>query len=275
MKHKILKRLKNLYKFLRTKNIIRYQSFAAKKQTIFVLGNQKSGTTAIGALLSKATGKSVTLDLVRAIDEYSWQLNIKYKLETFESFAQRYSKEFSSEIIKAPSLTFFYEDLIKLFPNSKFVYIARNPFDNIRSILNRLKIPGNESNLNYELYSELERVPSWKLVLNSGWLGQQGDDYIESLAYRWNIATQIYLNNKEKFDLIKYETFKNDKVFQIDKLAATLGLEVKYDISDSINKQYQSKGNNSENILDFFGEENFETINKICSETAKEIGYDF
>ena len=101
------------------------------------------------------------------------------------------------------------------------------------------------------------------------------NDYIDSLAHRWNIASQTYLNNKEKFDLIKYETFKNDKVFQIDKLAERLGLEVKYDIGDSINKQYQSKGDNSQNVLDFFGEKNFETINKICSETAKKIGYDF
>ena len=35
---------------------------------IFLLGNQKSGTTAIAALLAEATDLSVTLDFTRAIN---------------------------------------------------------------------------------------------------------------------------------------------------------------------------------------------------------------
>lgn len=247
---------------------------SAISESIVVLGNQKTGSTAIAALLADATGQSVTLDLQRAIQDVGWQLCVKFGVTKFEEVAHRYKEDFSRTIIKEPSLTYFYDEMVSLMPNAKFVFIQRNPFQNIRSILNRLKIPGNLHEIEYDDWPELIKTPVWRLALDSSWLGRPKGTYIEGMAHRWDAAARTYLDAKDDFILIRYEEFAQNKKVAIENLARQLGTEVQKDISASVDVQHQPKGNRGITPIEFFGEANLEIIRNICGDSASQLGYE-
>ena len=114
---------------------------------IFILGNQKSGTSAIAALLGKLTNKKASIDLFYSGFYYNFFLKWKQKQITTSKFIKINRLEFSADIIKEPHLSVFYEELMKEFPQSKFIMIVRNPLDIFRSILDRLDIDGNKNYL--------------------------------------------------------------------------------------------------------------------------------
>ena len=252
------------------RKIISYFSKSNPKP-LFILGNPKSGTTIIAQLLSKATKQSLTSD-IRSITKHS-PLLLEFDLMNLKDFIKEQAYEFSKDIIKEPSLSFFTDDLVRIYPESKFIWIVRNPMQNIRSILNRLKIPGNLQDISFENHSELQKVPAWKLNLQSKMFGYSSQNYIEALSYRWNHAFNIYLRNKERIVLVKYEDFLLDKKKLIENLALEMGLPIKNDISNYLNIQYQPKGNSEVNLQDFFGEENYSIIETVCKENMKRLGY--
>jgi hypothetical protein len=238
---------------------------------LFILGNPKSGTTIIANLLSRATKKSLTSDIKSAIKYIT--LKLDFKLLSFDYFIEKHKYEFSKEIIKEPFLSFYTEELMKSFPNAKFIWIVRNPYQNIRSILNRLKIPGNLEEIDFNQYSELEETPDWKLNLQSSMFGYISLNYIEAMAFRWNHAVNIYKQHKDRIVLVKYEDFILDKKKYIEDMAIELGFSIQTDISNYVNIQYQPKGNVEIDLKDFFGEENYKIIERLCKENMKELGY--
>ncbi|GAA0487051.1 hypothetical protein GCM10008986_10620 [Salinibacillus aidingensis] len=241
---------------------------------LFVLGNQKSGTSAIGALLAELTNKSVTIDLVGIYEPNQTKLH-KQEI-TFPEFVKKNKYDFSKEIIKEPSLTFLYDDIKSYFETNTNVFIVRDPRDNLRSILNRVDLPGNVEDLAETFPTEWKKAPvNWKRVIDSRWLGMPGDNYIEWMAYRWLKCIEIYEQNKEDFILIKYEDFIADKEGSIKKLAEQLDLPVLNDISSKVDIQYQPAGNRKVNKKEFFGEKNLKRIEDICGTKMKEYGYEF
>lgn len=244
----------------------------SKNEPIFILGVQKSGTTAVAALLSEATRLPATLDIIRSIKRPYSKILRNYGIEDFGDYIYRYRREFSRKIIKEPSLTFDYQDLRAYFPKARFVIIIREPKDNIRSILNRLKVPGDLKELNTKEWPELNSSGAWRLNIDSSWLGHWPESYVDSLAYRWQLSAQIYFKNIDDFVLLRYEDFCQDKTGKITKLAEDLGLQVMTDFSDMVDSQFQPKGERVENY-DVFYKENMLYIYKHCSEYAKKLGY--
>jgi hypothetical protein len=240
------------------------------KNPILILGNQKSGTSAIAALLASATGYQATID-IRGIYE-PIQTRIHSRTLSFAEFVKKNKVDFSKEIIKEPCLTLLFDDLAAYFRHPKFVFIVRDPRDNIRSILNRLNLPGNLENENqHPQYVDIS--PEWKLVVNGRWLGLSGENYIELLSERWNLMSQIYLKNAPTIEMIRYEDFLKNKRQSIENLAAKLALGVKFDISDKVNVQYQPKGDRSVTWLDFFGKENLARLERRCKNMMEHFGY--
>lgn len=240
---------------------------------VIIMGNQKSGTSAIASLLAKATNRSVQIDMFHLItDEVKERL---YNRQiTFKEFVERYRLYFSSSVIKECSFTFFYDDIQKSFPESPFIFILRDPRDNIRSILNRLNIPGHFSNIGNCPTIKKDNIPKgWVNLLEGKWPLVSGENYIEKLAYRWKLASNIYQNNKSNFILVRYEDFVENKIETIFRLAQKIGLEPNEDITEFINVQYQSKGNHTISWSEFFGENNLRRIEKICSPNMEEFGY--
>jgi hypothetical protein len=241
--------------------------------SIFILGFQKSGTTAIANLLSLATNKSITSDLQKTIKYPTLQLELDFKLKKFDKFLIEYNDDFKSFIVKEPFLTFYMNELLSHFPQSKYVFIVRNPFDNLRSLLNRLKIPGHLSSINFDDWEELNKTKVWRLALQTKMFGYNAQNYIDALAYRWNLAVNNYLENKEKFILIRYEDFVKNKKEYIANLAQQLDLEIVNDISLLVDKQFQPKGQSNVDIDNFFGEKNIQVIMSQCERNMKKIGY--
>jgi hypothetical protein len=237
---------------------------------IIMLGNQKSGTTAVAALLGEMTGLSVTLDLKREMRNPVID-RVKTGEITMAEFIRRNKVDFSRDIIKEPSLSPFYRELAECFPPSKFVMVIRDPRDNIRSILNRLKIPGDLRDLTGEHRSGLTRA--WELIIDGRWLGFEDGTYIEMLARRWSYIAGLYLENSPRIVLLVYEEFSRDKTGVLDRLAETLELEKRHDVSHRVNVQFQPAGDRSVRWADFFGEENLARIEGICSEGMAKLGY--
>ena len=237
---------------------------------IIILGNQKSGTTAIAALLSEMTGLSATLDLKKEMKDPVID-RVKTGSLSMREFVGRNKLDFSRHIIKEPSLSPFFHELAAEFPRARFVMVIRDPRDNIRSILNRLKIPGSLAEIPVGERSRITRA--WELIIDGRWLGLDGNSYIEMLAQRWNYITDLYLANPERMILVKYEDFSKDKTGTLDGLANTLGLEKKRDVSSRVDVQFQPAGDRSVRWNDFFGAQNLLTIERICAGRMRPLGY--
>lgn len=241
------------------------------KSPVIILGNQKSGTSAIAHLLADYSGLSKTIDIPEI-----WPptlLNLLTGKNNLQSFAQKYPKRFAKDIIKEPNLTFFYQDLKKNHPNASFIFIVRDPRSNIRSILDRLSLPGNLEKLNVDKTSLTK--PWWHMFNASLWNLGCYDHYIDILAARWNLAVGVFLVNKDSDNilLVRYEDFVKDKLGTIQELAKKLGLVQVNEIVNKLDIQYQPAGNNNSSWLDFFGSNNLARIETICHEKMQIFGY--
>lgn len=237
---------------------------------IFVLGNQKAGTSAIAVLLAEATGLSVSMDLQReALSRRQSYPRVRRGELPFASLVAYNRLSFSRDIVKEANLTVFYDELVAYFPRAKFVFVLRDPRDNIRSILNSLDIPGNLS----ELPRQKKLRRGWDLVLDGTWFGLPGAHYIDRLALRWNFMADQYLRHGDTMVLTRYEVFLADKVREIGRLAVALGHPPLYDITAKIDIPYQPPGNRAISWEAFFGEENLCRIERTCGASMQRLGY--
>lgn len=237
---------------------------------LFVMGNQKSGTTIIAALLGKLSDEPVSLDF-HAESRRTVIPHIVQGKNTFNSLIRRNRLDFSRPIIKEPALTLLYDEVAKHYFQSKFVMVVRDPRDNIRSLLNRIRLAGDRSNLADDDYAALTQA--WTHIIDNRWLGSPSDHYIEMMAYRWLHLVRLYEKHKDRTTLLKYEDFKRSKSDTIRQLATALGLEQKSDISEHVDVQYQSAGDNSQSWEDFFGAKNLLRIEQVCADTMTKFGY--
>jgi hypothetical protein len=127
--------------------------------------------------------------------------------------------------------------------------------------------------INFSNFVELEKTLPWKLALQSKMLGINSINYIEAMAHRWNYLINLYEKNKEKIILVKYEDFVKDKKGFIDNLTHKLGFDIKQDISNYVNVQYQPKGNSKVDLDKFFGSKNSDLISKVCKNNMNKLGY--
>ena len=235
---------------------------------IFILGHHKSGTTAIAALLAEISGQQVTIDLFYQIDSQGHLREQLFSRKlSFSDFVQTHKFYFSTCLNKAPNFTFFYDEMCQCFPKAKFIFVVRDPRDTIRSILNRLEIPGHLDQL-----QSMEGI-AWKSMLEGRNPDVVGNNYIERLANRWNLAADTYISHEEEISLIRYEDFVLDKVGTISSLARQVGLKPIHNIADKVNKQYQPRGDRNVNWSKFFGTNNLRRIETICRDRMNCFGY--
>lgn len=260
----------NLKKWRFSRSIL-FSFYNLNPSPIFILGNEKSGTSAIAALLGEATNQSYAIDVPSIYEQENLGKIIRKEVD-LKSFINQYSKiEFSKKIIKEPSFTWFYRQLRSIYPKAKFVFIVRNPRTNIRSMLNRMNLKGDLKNISK---TDINHLPiEWQKIIDNRWIGIETLNYIESLAMRWNKAVSVYFENREDFILIKYEDFLKDKNQSISDLAIQLNLRVLTSIEEKLDLPFQPKGDNSLPLETFFEKENLEIINSICQKGMKEFNY--
>lgn len=239
---------------------------------VFIYGNQKSGTSAIASLLGEATGHSYTIDIFHRFGNLEEKL-IRRQI-SFDKFLSTSKYYFSKKIIKEPTLTLYHHEIKKRYTGARFVFIVRDPRANIRSILNRLNLPGNLKALSSDEKKVIENIsPQWKMIMDGGLYGHRGKSYIETLARRYNKMAEVYLKSPSEFILIKYENFSRDKTGAINALARQLSFQLKQDISGLANRQFQPRGRRVDSYYDFFGDENLETIERTCAGCLEVFGY--
>ncbi|MEX1221988.1 MAG: sulfotransferase [Idiomarina sp.] len=238
---------------------------------IFILGVQKSGTSAVAGLLAKTFSRDVTLDLVGAIGSSEWQLAVKYGLLPFSEFVDSHSDAFQPPIIKEPCLTFFYDELRELYPEAHYLLVLRHPYEVIRSTLQRLRIPGYLNAIEFDEWDELNKTKAWRLCLDSSWLGRPVDNYVEALAMRWQLSTEI-CHDMNNITVIKYEDFVKDKAGFIQSLGRELNLGESIIEGVDYSTQFQPKGKSVDDWFSYFGN-NVEQINRICATGMMKFDY--
>ena len=101
--------------YRRAKHALRNVLSSPRPAPIFVLGNQKSGTTAMAALLGRACGLSVSLDMLMEVSRPIFQRVPSGELP-FSEYIRRNRWEYSHEIVKEPNLTLLYAQLADACP---------------------------------------------------------------------------------------------------------------------------------------------------------------
>ena len=244
------------------------------KDVVIVAGMPKSGTTAIAQLLASATGSGFCNDPFYQLDSKG----VKFRDDLFNNhitldfLMRRYRKIFfSGSIIKDPNFPFFIGEIKQLLPEARFVSIIRDPRDNIRSVLDRLMLPGKPSEI------DLDRInisPTWRNVLMGENPYIPGKDYIEVLARRWRISAESFLKYQESCIGIRYEDFKLNKAKSIAVLAEKLGYKKLYEIDHLVNVQFQMRGNPDVHWGEFFGNSSLRVIENITYPVMREFGYE-
>jgi hypothetical protein len=236
---------------------------------VMVLGKERSGTTAIAALLAEHTGSSVTLDVPPLWGRVA--LAIGAGERDLGEFVRRHARAFSRDIVKDPSLTFMYPRVREVFPEATYVMIVRDPRTNIRSVLNRIGAPGDAESVPRPSGADLD--PAWALAFDGPALGLPGETYIEVAAARWNQAVDAYLDHRDEMTLVRYEDFTADKAGTIGALARDLGLPAVADITAGVDRPFQPGVATETAPAEFFGERNLQRIESICAERMRALGY--
>ncbi|HEY2032802.1 MAG TPA: sulfotransferase [Rhizomicrobium sp.] len=246
---------------------IRSLTAVVNPKPLFIFGNQKSGTTAIAGLLASATGKTVTLDFAGAEEPYL--SNLLRGQTPLEKFVRRNAWAFSADIIKEPSLTFVAHGLMDHFDSARAVFVVRNPYDNIRSILVRQRLRGDLR----ELPARARLNPTWRKILSGGDLGTAGGHYVDVLAKRWVHAIEIFQAQPKRFITVRYEDFNKAKVDEISRLASALNLPVVADVTALTEIDYQRRDLKAVPPEKFFGD-NYARISMACEKVAQSLGYE-
>jgi len=245
--------------------------YSVNETPIIVLGNQKSGTSAISHLLADYGDLSKTIDIPPLWGYRGLEV---MQEQTFPQVVESHPYWFSSDLIKEPMMTFFSEQVAERFPAAKYVFIVRDPRDNIRSLLDSRDLPGNRSHLRPE---DVEHLSSSRSLLDSDAWGISAETYIELLAKRWVLAVQNLSRLQEitsAVQVVKYEHFNQDKMATISETASSLDIPERNDISSKLDVAFQPRGSHRDvDWKSFFGPHNLQTINRICSEQMSNLNY--
>lgn len=249
---------------------------------VFVFGNQKSGTSAISVLLGQATGLRTQMDFRGAWEPHLTPL-VAGRIP-LDAFIRRNAYAFSAPIVKEPGLTFLAGRLAAHYPGSPCIFILRDPFQNIRSIFNRLDLPGDITAGGFDPAG----LPNatWRAIMTGRDLSLEtgGDDEtggetgsetgpVAVQARRWLRAAAEYEADPGRYTLLRYEDFTRDKEGEIARLARAVGLEPRHSIAATKDRDFQRRGDAGADPRAFFGERNHALIARICGPAAARLGY--
>ncbi|MGA1708216.1 MAG: sulfotransferase [Phycisphaerales bacterium] len=203
---------------------------------IFVLGTQKSGTSAIAGLLGIATRLPATIDLRRDLAA-PLAPSVARGERSFGQFVRHHAEGLANPIVKDPNLTFLLPHLLERWPKARIVFVRRDPAQTVRSVLDRLGIRGDLDSLEPEA---LESVPpGWASVLDSRWCERWAPGgeperpplhYVEELARRCLLADRVckhaLATRPDRTIEVRYESFREEKASSIESLAARLALPI-------------------------------------------------
>ena len=244
-----------------------------RRPKCFVLGNQKSGTSAIGNLISIASGLSYGQDVLYfsgkpLIDSlHDGSLSIS-------ELKRKHPYVFAYGVVKDPNLAFWTQDLSLRFPSARQVAIVRDPFQNIRSIFNRFNLDGRTTRLD-RTQLEGSVAERWIQYLEGHYHGHSDPNPVKVMALRWSSMNQSILQNANSIKIVKYEDFVRDKTSTIQDVLKHLELKQVHAIEQHVNTQFQPAGDPNLNLNEFFGAENLQVIRSVCGPAANKLKYEW
>lgn len=234
---------------------------------VVVLGHQKSGTTAIAALLARAGGASVRLDLPAL---WSRDRELGRRPGALGRWIRWHHWYFGFDVVKEPWLTFAPGELAAALPQARFVLVVRDPRDTLRSILDRLDVPGDRA----DNPPGLDRLaPGWRGLFEDC---TRGEHYIDALTERWLQAAHAgEALAGDRLWTIRYEDFVADKAGCIDALSRSLGMESAVDIGALVDHDFQPRGRRRDTSWEaFFGPANLHRITGRAAPGMRLHGYE-
>lgn len=235
---------------------------------VLVLGNQKTGSTAIAKLLAARGNLSAATD-IHPLQKPEAHLN--NDPSTVEAFLQHVRYYFRHDLVKENVLTPATDALLKVLPQARPVYVVRHPVHNTRSILDRLGLPGTPRPLHTLDLSD----GGWRSVVENHAFDGQADDHITSLAQRWSQTAAVYLRHRDRLTLVRYEDFMADKQACIHHLAERIDVPQKRDIRPLLDVPFQPRGRHrSVPPESFFSDEALAIINEECANTMRALNYE-
>jgi len=242
------------------------------KPQAVVTGMPKSGTTVIVKLMGLAAGKTAISDPFHTLD----QRGIRFRDQLFSDemrvseLVRSNPNAFRAVLVKDPNFIHLHAQTVAAFPEAAWVFTVRDPRDNIRSILNRLDLPGNSERLR-----ELpDRIGStWRRVLEGKTPEVEGANPIETLARRWCLAVDAYQSAEVPMVISKHEDFVLAKEQVIGQLCRAVGLDPRKAIGEYVDRQFQPRGNHSVRWSEFFATQDLDRIGDICEKHMKSLGY--
>ena len=235
---------------------------------VIVLGNHKSGTSAIAALLALSAGATCAIDLIQEERRPTFDKVFKHEA-SFESLVRRNRVEFAQDIIKEPNLTVLAPMIRQRFPAARIILVVRDPRENVRSICNWLGWPGHLAQLPDRALGELSAVK--RLVVTNTWLGLSDSHYITNLAERWSICARI-AQDLDGVVVARYEDFLQDKAGFVEWLGGQVGLPSAHNVGTAADHQFQPAGRPA--AWDGFFGDNLADLVECCREPMRFLGYD-
>ncbi|MGM0501225.1 MAG: hypothetical protein ACQERJ_01730 [Bacillota bacterium] len=233
-----------------------------KKNKVFVLGNPYSKASWVAKILSEKSENDKVLSIPAG---YSNSFYLESEKKSLNSFIEDYPFYFTPKIISETMFTFFYDQLLKSFPEGEFLFVIRNPVDNIIDILQNLDL--NPSETNYEI-SEIKNLnlnSKWKKTLNGKFIGEHKKSrFIHiNLAYQWLYSYRIIKFHAENSMFIRYEDLSNNNI--VDNLCEELGL--------SQEKKVKLGRNSNNNSIDSKFSGIKKEIIEICKIEMRDLNY--
>ncbi|PQJ33264.1 hypothetical protein BSZ35_00410 [Salinibacter sp. 10B] len=252
---------------------VRHVTASVNETPIIVLGNQKSGTSAIAHLLADYGALSKTVD-IPPLWGYRG-LSVMRRDPSFARIVADHPYFFSTDLFKEPMMTFFPEQVAERFPNATYVFVARDPRANIRSLLDSRGLPGHRTTLRDE---DRQHLSASRTLLDADGWQISADSYIELLAKRWLRAIEGLRILQQKTPdclLLRYEDFTAEKYDCIHRTATTLDLPKRGTIADKLDVAFQPRGDHRDKDWEtFFGSDNLSIITTVCGEEMERLGYD-
>lgn len=234
---------------------------------VLVLGNQKTGSTAIAQLLGVWGNLRAVTDVPPL---QSPNTNLPNETAAVERFIQHARYYFRHDLVKENALTPATDALLKLLPQARPVFVVRHPVHNVRSILDRLGLSGAPRSLQRLDLS----VNGWRPIVENRHFEGQANDHITSLAQRWSDTTTLYLLHRDRLTLVRYEDFMADKQGCIRRLAERLDVPEKNDIQPLLDVSFQPRGKHrSVPPESFFPAKALAIINRECTDGMDALKY--
>lgn len=242
--------------------------FGAHPEPVVVLGKEKSGTTAVAALLAHLTASWAILDMPRMWGDAEKELVLGRR--DLGDWIRAHPADFAAPIVKEPALTFMATQVLAALPRARLLMVVRDPRANIRSVLHRAGLPGNLRELPPGWQRNVPR--GWELVVDGRWLGLEGT-YVEMAARRWNLAVDGWEPHADRVVWMRYEDFRADREAALRHVARSLDLPVRRALGTAAERQFQPAFSGAPSLGEFFGPENLAVIQATCGRHMDRLGY--